>query len=439
MPPRCPSAELQGFQILHEVTQILIGQTHLLRGWHPGVILDELDVEAALPEEDFLRDSAEEFDVQRTGVEAVVRGKTFRDDLLVFGGQAHGLVETMGEMFRGVDDVLEDLFGRAGGAPTREIGTKWNPLCAKTMTEETDRSPGLSACGIALEFGDGVDIGDGRLDPKGRGKLITGRVARNRYMRASADRLLVGTNTPHLMISSRNFFMRCTAAFVGIGLAASFTRVQGDDLSLFNGRDLSGWQEPLGTWTVTGAVTLNPINPKIFFMASGEGIVLNNGKSAPLISKAEHGDADIHLEFCVPKGSNSGVYVQGRYEVQIFDSFGAAAIAEHDCGAIYERWKDNQGYEGHAPKVNASKAPGEWQSFDISFRAPRFDATGRKIENARFLKVVLNGQVIHENIEVTGPTRGGRSPEVPNGPLLLQGDHGPVAFRNLRIVPRPEP
>jgi len=84
--------------------------------------------------------------------------------------------------------------------------------------------------------------------------------------------------------------------------------------------------------------------------------------------------------------------------------------------------------------MNASKPPGEWQTFDITFRAPRFDATGKKIENARFVKVVHNGKVIHENVSVTGPTR---SPafekEGVSGPIILQGDHGPVAFRNFWI------
>jgi hypothetical protein len=86
--------------------------------------------------------------------------------------------------------------------------------------------------------------------------------------------------------------------------------------------------------------------------------------------------------------------------------------------------------------VNASRPPGEWQSFDVIFRAPRFDASGVKIANAKFVKVVHNGQVIHENIEVRGPTRGARfGDEKSAGPLLLQGDHGPVAYRNVRILP----
>jgi hypothetical protein len=222
---------------------------------------------------------------------------------------------------------------------------------------------------------------------------------------------------------------------------ASLTLARGEEVSLFNGKDLRAWSEPHGAWSVVGAVALDATNPKAFASQPGEGVLLSSaaGKSANITSKAEHGDAEVHVEFTVPKGSNSGIYLQGRYEVQVLDSFGKAKIAEHDCGAIYQRWdpkrgKGQEGYEGHTPKVNASRAPGEWQTFDITFRAPRFDAAGRKIENARFLKVVHNGQVIHENVEVTGPTRGSKfEDEAPTGPIVIQGDHGPVAYRNVKI------
>jgi hypothetical protein len=84
--------------------------------------------------------------------------------------------------------------------------------------------------------------------------------------------------------------------------------------------------------------------------------------------------------------------------------------------------------------VNATKPPGEWQSFDITFRAPRFDADGKKVSNAKFVKVVHNGKVIHENVDLTGPTRAAHwDDEKPAGPIMLQGDHGPVAYRNLRV------
>jgi hypothetical protein len=132
------------------------------------------------------------------------------------------------------------------------------------------------------------------------------------------------------------------------------------------------------------------------------------------------------------------VYFLGRYEIQVFDSWGVTQPKHGDCGGIYQRWDDRRepkGFEGHPPRVNASRAPGQWQSFDVLFRAPRFDASGRKTDNACFIKVIHNGVVVHENVELTGPTRASLfQDEKPVGPLMLQGDHGPVAYRNIWIV-----
>jgi hypothetical protein len=231
----------------------------------------------------------------------------------------------------------------------------------------------------------------------------------------------------------------CTSLFLLLTLASA----SADDLQLFNGHDLSAWKAPLGTWSVAGRVSLDATQPQSYAVKVGEGVTLNtaSGKTLDITSIAEHGDAQIHVEFNVPKGSNSGIYLQGRYEIQIFDSYGKPDIAEHDCGALYQRWdpsrgKGNEGYEGHIPKVNASLAPGEWQTFDITYRAPRFDTSGKKIENARFVKVIHNGKIIHENAEMTGPTRGAKfTSEAPMGPIIIQGNHGPVAFRKLTVTP----
>jgi hypothetical protein len=126
----------------------------------------------------------------------------------------------------------------------------------------------------------------------------------------------------------------------------------------------------------------------------------------------------------------------GRYEVQIYDSYGVEKdkYPGIECGGIYGRWINEQNVEGHSPRVNVSKPAGEWQNFDITFRAPRFDASGKKVENAKMVKIVHNGTIIHENVEVTGPTRSGWDGEKPAGPIRLQGNHGPVAFRNLKIA-----
>jgi hypothetical protein len=168
------------------------------------------------------------------------------------------------------------------------------------------------------------------------------------------------------------------------------------------------------------------------------GVMVNGaaGRTCDLMTVAEYGDVQLHVEFCVAKHSNSGIYLQGRYEVQIYDSYGVPqdAYPGIECGGIYPQWLDGQRVGGHSPRVNASKPSGEWQTFDIVFRAPRFDAEGQKIANARMVRVTHNGQVIHENVEVKGPTRSAAwNDERALGPILLQGDHGPVAYRNLRV------
>jgi hypothetical protein len=226
-----------------------------------------------------------------------------------------------------------------------------------------------------------------------------------------------------------------SAAAVLLLLAVSAD--DGTDLIGENG--LQKWKG--GEWLVAGEASLSEADAKKLAWKPGSGVIVNgkDGKTANLFSKDEFGDIEAHVEFMVSKGSNSGVYFMGRYEVQVLDSFGVKDPHYSDCGGIYQRWdpkrgKGQEGYEGHPPKVNASKAPGEWQSFDVTFRTPRFDAQGKKTANAVFVKVVHNGQVVHENVEVTGATRGGiEGDEKPKGPLMLQGDHGPVAFRNIRV------
>ena len=176
---------------------------------------------------------------------------------------------------------------------------------------------------------------------------------------------------------------------------------------LFDGKTLVGWKQPTGNWTAAKAVWLNERDPHLFKIEPGTGIFVNGskGQEPNLICGTPHGDCAAHIEFCVSSNSNSGVYFQGRYEIQILDSWGKKEPSSSDCGGIYQRWKGDQGFEGHAPLANASKPPGEWQTFDVIFRVPRFDGSGKKIDNARFVKVIHNGRVVHQNVEVTGPTR----------------------------------
>jgi len=226
--------------------------------------------------------------------------------------------------------------------------------------------------------------------------------------------------------------------FMGIALQTSSAAPQLQ--TLFNGTNLSGWREPQGNWTAAQSVSLDPANPEKFVITLGQGVLVNGttGRTVDLVTVAEFGDMELHVEFCITKHSNSGVYLMGRYEVQIYDSFGVEKdqYPGIECGGIYPRWITNQNVEGHSPLVNASKAAGEWQSFDITFRAPRFDAAGKKIANAKLIKVLHNGKLIHQNLELNGPTRGPiTEDEKATGPLRLQGDHGPVAFRNLWVRP----
>jgi hypothetical protein len=225
---------------------------------------------------------------------------------------------------------------------------------------------------------------------------------------------------------------------VGLALTVPITWAASEQQ--FTGQDLKGWRNT-GEWQVAKAVSLAASEPTKFVVEPGQGIYVNGsrGQTVNLLTEAEFGDAQAHVEFCLPRKSNSGVYFMGRYEVQVYDSFGVEKdkYPGIECGGIYPRWTEGRGeFEGHSPRVNASKPPGEWQTFEVIFRAPRFDAAGKKTANARFVKVVHNGRVIHENVEVTGPTRAAAfEDEKPVGPLLLQGDHGPVAYRNLWLRP----
>ena len=227
--------------------------------------------------------------------------------------------------------------------------------------------------------------------------------------------------------------------------------------------DLSGFRAQDGNWKIVGSVMIDPsvdIHDKIPAPATGKkskkseppvmiaaqpvswtegkGILLNMNDDkvrSHLLTVMEHGDIELELELMVPRGSNSGIYLQGRYEVQILDSWGVRKPAYSDIGGIYRNWETRPGeiYMGKAPLTNAAKAPGLWQKMHIIFQAPRFDAAGKKISNAKFISVKLNGVTIHDNLEVPLATGGPiNKSEAPSGPLMIQGDHGPVAFRNIR-------
>jgi len=197
----------------------------------------------------------------------------------------------------------------------------------------------------------------------------------------------------------------------------------------FNGKDLTGWKcrgDAAKSQWVAGAAKLDPDNPTKLAVEEGGNELINKSRGVDLYSEQKFGDCLLTIEVMVPKGSNSGIYLMGNYEIQVLDSFGKDNNAgPGDMGGIYG---------AAAPKNPKYKAPGEWQKFEIHFVAPKFE-DGKKVANARFVKMVLNGVTIHENVEVKGVTGGAMSAEAATGPLMFQGDHGPVAFRNIEIRP----
>ncbi len=229
------------------------------------------------------------------------------------------------------------------------------------------------------------------------------------------------------------------ALVAALGLTVAVGAADTKPTEPFNGKNLDGWKlkgdAKKSHWDAyPGAPVMNPEKPGEFTKGVAAGgpevppsLVNTLGGGVDISTEEKFGDCTIELEFMVPKGSNSGVYVMGEYEVQVFDSYGKEKLGMGDLGALYS---------AAAPKVNAAKKPGEWQKFVIEFQAPKFEG-GKKTTNAKFVKVVLNGKVLHENVEMRGPTPGGLTgKEAATGPVMFQGDHGAVAYRNIKITPK---
>jgi hypothetical protein len=183
---------------------------------------------------------------------------------------------------------------------------------------------------------------------------------------------------------------------------------------LFDGSSMDDWERYPLTWGITG-----------------EGAFQVGGSD--LITKEQFGSKRLHLEFRTPfmpsargqQRGNSGVYIQGVYEIQVLDTFGLEP-ADNFCGGFYQQ---------APPIVNACLPPMEWQTYEIDFQAPKFNDAGEKTQNAR-VTVHHNGILIHDDLELTDRTPGGMGgPERAAGNLLLQ-DHGDrVQFRNIWILP----
>jgi hypothetical protein len=258
--------------------------------------------------------------------------------------------------------------------------------------------------------------------------------------------------------------MRSRLAMFAIFLAPFSTAARADDEGwrpLFNGKDLAGWtfRDPAAkqTWVVCDSVRLDPANAaRLLPVGSGskpDAVLLDgdDGRGSDIMTAEKFYDYDLHVEFTLPKGSNSGVYNRGLFEIQLLDSFGVEHPAFHDCGALYERAR---------PRENWARAPGEWQSYDISMRGKKLwlvwnghsvykDIDVRYGETDRDAFERLSGENAGKPAELRvklehkdgkyvgffgeGGTRASLDGADRPGPILLQGDHGPVAFRNIRI------
>lgn len=206
-------------------------------------------------------------------------------------------------------------------------------------------------------------------------------------------------------------------------------------------KPLPGWQESTVADADGDQIKIQP-GAKPFFFTNAA----NPKKAGYLQTVDQFGDCTVEAEFIIPKGSNSGIYLQGRYEVQILDSYGKDKVGYGDMGGIYQRVDPKRtpsGFDGHAPLVNAAKPAGEWQALTIKFRAPRLDTDGNLLEKPIILSVVLNGQTVQTNVTLHGPTNSAqRQGWAAKDHVFIQGDHGPIAFRKFKATaenfPKPE-
>ena len=202
---------------------------------------------------------------------------------------------------------------------------------------------------------------------------------------------------------------------------------------------------PSKEWIECGNAKLDPENSKRLKTVEGNSVLVSTKRGEKdlrnLVSDDDYGDLEVHLEFMLSKGSNAGVKLQSLYEIQLYDSQSIEKPTALHSGGVYPRANKSPGRyvhidEGTPPRVNAAMAPGVWQSLHIRFRAPNVDSAGNKLSNARFELVELNDQVVQKDVEVRWPTGSDWVlPESSTGRLYLQGDHGPVAYRNVRVRP----
>lgn len=208
------------------------------------------------------------------------------------------------------------------------------------------------------------------------------------------------------------------------------------DGTTFKGWDFKTTKNGKSHWMV-GVPAVDPNSNDRLLVRKGTGtanevtaMVNERGDGVDVFTKEAFDDCLVELEFLIPRGSRSAVYLLGEYGVRVADNSDKDKLDDDTAGAIVHT---------NPPKANGFGSSGQWQKLAIEFQAPKFDKANNDVKrvNARFLRVTLNGVVVQENVEVKTTTAGGLTDkELPGGPLMLQGSRGPVAFRAIRITPR---
>ncbi|MBN6039458.1 family 16 glycoside hydrolase [Amycolatopsis sp. 195334CR] len=337
---------------------------------------------------------------------------------------------TLNSLVGGTGQVTEyeaETAGLSGGAAantnhpgysgTGFVDGYWNQGASTAFTVNV---PAAGAHNVGLRYSNGPDPFSGS---KTVSVYVNGTKVRQTRLASTVDWDTWATHTESLPLQAGNNTVTYKFDSGDDGNVnldkISVTPVQ--RISLFDGSGLGAWEAKSG-----GAATWPVANGSV------------ESLGGDIRTKQKFGDFKLHAEWLEPQyppevtgqaRGNSGVFLQERYEVQVLDSFGDTTLAADEAGAIYSK---------RAPDSNRATAPNTWQSYDITFRAARFDGAGNKIANAR-VTVVWNGVVVHNDVEIDGITGGNSLPEGPSPESVLLQDHGDAGenprFRNLWIEP----
>ncbi|WP_111643228.1 family 16 glycoside hydrolase [Marinimicrobium alkaliphilum] len=222
-------------------------------------------------------------------------------------------------------------------------------------------------------------------------------------------------------------------ALLGCMSFSSFAATEAEDSPL-------RFFETTDSWQLVEQITLD--NGQLHGQTGDANVIAwfsgEEDQAARLRTPYNYRDSIVRLEFMLPEAGNAGVYIHDRYGINLADSVDDEALDHASAGGLEQRWNqhsDNPGYDGVAPLTNAALPAGEWQTLEISFRAPRYDDADNKVDNALFLSVRLNGEQVHTNTIATGFTKGAATNwEQPSAPFAIQ-PRGPIALRNVDVRP----